>query len=286
MDKREWPLVLFTIIIQGVVGLLIAVLVYGLTKDAAVNLHVMTRIMKAGVITSAVLLPLSLVISTMHLGSPLCAPYASRNLKTSWLSREGVTAGVLTALVWLWMILAITGVVSWHSIHLLFTILAIIGLALVFFMSRIYMIRTVPAWNSVLTPIDFFTTMLLLGMLGLIVISMMRPIDTDIRGDAMILHEIMVAVILGAIKLIVVICHPFHWIKAGVGEVALRGARWESMKRLYVLRTGLLLGGIVYLGISLMTRHTTWTFIALGAILLSEILGRYQFYASYRRVGL
>jgi anaerobic dimethyl sulfoxide reductase subunit C (anchor subunit) len=44
---------------------------------------------------------------------------------------------------------------------------ALIGLVLVFSMSRVYMLPTEPAWNSWTTPISFFATTFLLGALAM-----------------------------------------------------------------------------------------------------------------------
>ncbi len=76
---------------------------------------------------------------------------AVRNLASSWLSREVLVTGILTAVVCLLAILNMLGAVFQGPVIFLEWAAAILSLALIFCMSNIYRLRTVPVWNSIRT---------------------------------------------------------------------------------------------------------------------------------------
>jgi anaerobic dimethyl sulfoxide reductase subunit C (anchor subunit) len=108
-----------------------------------------------------------MLASLLHLGSPLSAPRAVSNFATSWLSRE-ILSGVIFAVLGV-----LYAALQWFKLgpQILRTVVAwlaaLVGILLVFSMSRVYMLPTQPAWNSLATPVSFFTTTLLLGSLAL-----------------------------------------------------------------------------------------------------------------------
>ncbi len=107
-----------------------------------------------------------MIASFFHLGNPLNAYNAIGNIGSSWLSRE-IFCGVAFTVVG-----GIFAILQWRKIgtasqrNLIAVLAALIGLALVFSMSNVYMIRTVPVWDTVTTPMSFFVTTFLLGCAG------------------------------------------------------------------------------------------------------------------------
>ncbi len=96
---------------------------------------------------------LGLLASLLHLGRPLNAWRALRNIRSSWLSREVWCAALFVAAL---IGLIITdGAGAWLADG--------IGLALIVSMAQVYQLRTVPAWNRRTTTASFFATTLLLG---------------------------------------------------------------------------------------------------------------------------
>lgn len=136
----ERSLIAFTILAQMAVGA-----VWFLSFVQTFNqtaLGMITIIMLAGLLAS---LP--------HLGKPLKAWRALRNVRTSWLSREVWCAALFTAAL---VGLTITGgTVAW--------LVDVIGLALIVSMAQVYRLHTVPEWNRWTTTASFFSTTLLLG---------------------------------------------------------------------------------------------------------------------------
>ena len=109
---------------------------------------------------------LGLLASLFHLGTPFNAWRAFANLRLSWLSREVLfavlftgTSSLFTGLQWFKLGTPVArNVVAWAA--------ALLGLALIASMANAYRVRTVPAWNTWVTPASFFTTALLLGGLS------------------------------------------------------------------------------------------------------------------------
>jgi len=95
----------------------------------------------------------ALLASFLHLGQPRHAWRAITNLRTSWLSREVLSAALFV--VSLIGVLATGGSGIWLA--------DATGLALVISMARVYALRTVPEWNHRATTVAFFVTTLLLG---------------------------------------------------------------------------------------------------------------------------
>ncbi len=100
----------------------------------------------------------------LHLGSPRNAWRALGNVRTSWLSREILFAGLFTAAV------AAAAVAGWSAAGALgplaLGIAAAAGAGLILAMSHVYRLRTVPAWDSRLTTASFFLSALSLGSLA------------------------------------------------------------------------------------------------------------------------
>jgi Fe-S-cluster-containing dehydrogenase component/DMSO reductase anchor subunit len=90
--------------------------------------------------------------ATLHLGRPVAAWKALRNLKTSWVSRE-------VALLSLYALLALGAV----AVPGLAVPAAVVGAAGVFASARLYLVSGRPAWDSRLTILRFFATAIALG---------------------------------------------------------------------------------------------------------------------------
>jgi len=104
-----------------------------------------------------------LLASTLHLGNPQRALKAFSQWRTSWLSREGVSA-VLSLLV---MAVYAIGVIFFDvSLQVIGWIGAALSLLTVFTTSKIYnQLKTVPRWYMPLTPVLFLTYALAGGAL-------------------------------------------------------------------------------------------------------------------------
>ena len=158
----EWQLVLFTILTQMAVGTFIL-------WSGAMAAFAKPHPFIAGTFTVATLgmvlafLVLGTLSAGLHLGRPISAVFSIANLQRSWLSREALLGGSFGLVGLITLIRRrLEGPISVVDVTLI-AVGLITGLALLYTISRLYMLRTVPAWNHLGTPAAFFTTSLLLG---------------------------------------------------------------------------------------------------------------------------
>ncbi len=167
MNTKEWALIIFTILAQMSVGAFLVLGVVHLYVARKAGEAEADRMSDRALVAIIVTLGLGLLASLFHLGNPLSSPRAVTNVASSWLSREilfGVGYGVLgfafAALQWFKVsTFKVRNIVAWAA--------ALVGIGLIFCMSNAYMLPTQPAWNTLATPISFYTTALLLGSLAL-----------------------------------------------------------------------------------------------------------------------
>ncbi len=151
---EEAPLVIFTLLIQMAVGGLWAVL--WLSQDSLLTFAALGWI--------GVCLGAGLAASFAHLGQPRNAWRIFSQLSTSWLSRE-ILFTILFGAGWLATFVGMILRVNFPSLGWL---TALIGLNLLYCMSRVYRLPAVPAWDSWRTGANFFISAALLGSLGVV----------------------------------------------------------------------------------------------------------------------
>jgi anaerobic dimethyl sulfoxide reductase subunit B (iron-sulfur subunit) len=149
---REWILVVFTVLSQTAAGLTLfgAGLRWWLGWDLVV-LPVVIGLLAAAICGSL-----------LHLGRKRNAVRALSNLRSSWLSREILTAVVLLGLTavawWASVFVEAAAVRAWAGwITVPVAVFFLLGMA------RVYMQRTVPLWNHWRTPLAFIATAVLMG---------------------------------------------------------------------------------------------------------------------------
>lgn len=160
-DMHERSLVAFTLLAQTAAGAFVtlAALQFLLVPNT------LARLNRVALPLFAALMLAGLLISLLHLGNPARAMSAIINVKSSWLSREIVTATLFGGLS------VLSAGLAWLSVPTLTTRIAvggaaIAGLAMVYCMARVYRLRTVPAWNTRRTAAAFFGTAAVLGGLA------------------------------------------------------------------------------------------------------------------------
>jgi DMSO reductase anchor subunit len=138
---HNWSLVCFTLFTQSAIGL--------------VWVSVMGRWFGGGTRVSFSIWPMSIALTLTgfglyaalaHLAKPRLAPHALRNLTASWLSREVLLvqafAGAVALLILISLLDASSGLVILEATACL------LGGAALFAMTRVYLLKTVPVWNS------------------------------------------------------------------------------------------------------------------------------------------
>ncbi len=306
MSTREWALIIFTIFAQMSVG---AFLVLGLVHFFAARKagpEEAARLSDRALLAIGPVLILGMLASLFHLGNPLNAYQAVTNLGTSWLSREILTGVLFAVLGGLFAIMqwrklgsdALRNVIAW--------IATLVGLLLIYSMSQVYLLPTQPAWNAWATPISFFVTTFLLGSLAMGAafvanIAYLKKkedanLDTQMELLRSSLHWISLAsILLLGVELIVM---PLYIANLAIGG----GSALESV-RLMISDMGLMLAVrliLVFIGAGIFglflyqanpsankTRYIyVYAFGAFALVLISEILGRYMFYATHVRIGI
>jgi anaerobic dimethyl sulfoxide reductase subunit C (anchor subunit) len=312
---RELPLVVFTIIAQMSVGSFVVLgLIHLFTgrADRAGNgtTDVIDKVSDPALYAIGPILALGLLASMMHLGTPIRAINALGHLQSSWLSRE-ILFGLLFAVVG--GAFALSQWFKWLTPRwrqALAGLAALVGLALIWSMTMVYLLPTVPAWDSWATPVRFFATTVLLGSLAvgaaLVVtadVRRRRGAAADEAADAVIMSSLR-GIAIGSIAMLGV---EFVVLPLYLGRLATEGsvagnASADTLVSTYggyaIAQLVLVFLGVALLGVflsRLAKRFSTavqlqmLAFAPVAAFVLvfaGEIIGRMLFYASYARVGL
>lgn len=302
----ELPLVIFTIIAQMSVGSFVVLGLIHLFGGRA-GRDVIDKVSDPALYAIGPILTLGLLASMMHLGAPIRAINALRHLDSSWLSRE-ILFGLLFAA--LGGAFAFSQWFKWLTPRLrqaLAGLAALVGLALIWSMTMVYLLPTVPAWDSWATPARFFATTFLLGSLAVgaaLVITAdvrrRRGAATDEASDKVIMSSLR-GIAIGAIAMLGL---EFVVLPLYLGRLATDGsaAATESAAALVttygtyaVVQLVLVFLGVALLGVflsRLAKRLSTARMLAIAPVaafvlvFAGEIIGRMLFYASYARVGL
>lgn len=153
-------LIIFTLLVPASVGLwLMSEMVMSPFGDHAVRLSLRKKVL----ITVLSLHTLGLAMSFTHLGSPLHAWHALRNLSSSWLSREILLAGIYFGMLALYGLLLYRFPGRNSLRKLTYEVSLGIGAALLYAMIRLYMLPVLPAWNHPATPVSLITLTVGLG---------------------------------------------------------------------------------------------------------------------------
>jgi anaerobic dimethyl sulfoxide reductase subunit C (anchor subunit) len=306
MSIREWALIAFTILAQMSVGsfLVLGVVHYAATRR--VGMEEADRLSDRALLAIGPVLILGMLASLFHLGSPLSAYRAVSNLGSSWLSRE-IFFGVLFAVVG-----AIFALMQWRKISsftvrvIVALIAALIGVAMVYSMSNVYLLPTQPAWNTLATPIAFFTTTLLLGVLamGAAFVANYAYIQRKVPGCAdvqcMLLRDSLRWIAVASIVLLgvelVVIPVQLAYLAAGpsaaVASAALLFGRYGAV---FAIRLGLVFLGAGVLAVFLYENAISpgrekimgnLAYSAFALVLIAEVMGRFLFYATHVKIGI
>lgn len=304
MNTHELPLVTFTVLAQLSVG---AFVVLGLVQTLARRRFAaddIEALSDPALYAIGPAMVLGLIASMLHLGNPINAMNSILGVGHSWLSREilfGVAFAGLGALF---------ALLQWRRIgapamrQALAGVTAIAGLLLVFSMAKVYMLSTVPAWNSLATPVAFFTTTLLLGNLSVgaafMAVVMRRGKRGEPEGKATLLvRQAMKSMSIWVVVLVGVsfVTLPLYAMSlATQGGAAAEsatliteaGGGWLLAARLVLLFVGAALIALFVLKASdtaptrLLAIAAYW---AIVLVLTAEVIGRILFYASFQNVG-
>ncbi|MFL7871581.1 MAG: dimethyl sulfoxide reductase anchor subunit family protein [Anaerolineales bacterium] len=306
MNVREWALITFTILTQMSVGSFLVLGIVHYYANRKAGMKEADCLSDYALLAIVVTFGLALLASLLHLGNPLNAPRAVTHLATSWLSREilfGVIFGVL-AVVFAFMqwrkisSFAVRNVIAWVA--------AIVGLVLVYVESQVYMLPTEPSWNSLATPISFFTTSLLLGSFAMgaafvanyAYLQRKDPEETKVQSELLrgALRGITVAsVVLLGVEFVVIPIYVAYLATGSAAAIASAKLMVGPFGLVFVLRLVFAFVGAGILGVFLYQitqaagKEKTVGYLAYSAfvlVLVAEVLGRFLFYATRVRIGV
>ncbi len=158
---HEWPLIIFTVFGQCVVGGFI-VLALALMKGD-LSQEQQQRVVRS-MFGLWVLMGIGFIASTLHLGSPMRAFNSLNRVGASSLSNEIASGALFFAVGGIGWLLAVINKLPSGLRALWLVITMVLGVIFVWMMVRVYnTIDTVPTWYTVWTPLSFFLTLFIGG---------------------------------------------------------------------------------------------------------------------------
>ena len=149
---HELPLLIFTLFLQGSVGVTLW-LAFG-------GAYASQRSVLLPAVGAFVLASLGLLASALHMGYPLNALNALRHVSSSWLSREIIFASLYLAALGLAVLLMFVRKPGWKP---LLVVAGLVGLVDVFCMAQIYMHASVVTWQHINTLVLFIGSVGIIG---------------------------------------------------------------------------------------------------------------------------
>lgn len=278
---HEWPLMIFTVFGQCVVGgfivLSFALLKGGLTPEA--QRRVITAMLGLWV-----LMGVGFIASVLHLGSPLRAFNSLNRVGASPLSNEIASGSLFFAVGGIGWLLAAMRKLAPGLRTLWLVVTMILGVIFVWMMVRVYnSIDTVPTWYGIWTPLSFFLTLLMGGpLLGYLLLRI-----AGINGWAMRL--------LPAVSVVALMASAIVAIMQG-GELATIQSAVQKASALVPDYGSLMAWRTVVLTVALCcwivpqvagkTPAVPLLSVAFVLLLAGELIGRGVFYGLHMTVGM
>lgn len=299
---KERSLIVFTILSQMAVGAMWAagILHAWVTRQTGAN--VADSLIDPALPIIAPIMIVAMLASFFHLGTPINAWRASANIRSSWLSREIVFTVLFTGTSIVLIVMQWLEIGSTELRTAIVETAALCGLGLIISMANAYRLRTVPAWNTWMTPVSFFITACLLGTL-LVGIMLIVVLDNLPEGKLFVFitrydlspEALFNAIALGTIVLIaiefIVIRLWLATLKAGP-EASIQSAATITRERgsIFKLRIASAMVGLIAAALLALSNDRTdivcFTVIAFGSIVIAEVLGRVLFYEARVRSGV
>lgn len=264
LEHPHWPLVFMLVLTQMAVGAFGALWLLHLTglRDGLL----------ASALASLSIAAISLGASTLHLGRPIYAWRAIRGWRSSWLSREVIGLSLFAGAASVYAALLLFEDLAGGTIGALLdaagaaTLLC--GAAGVACSARLYRVAARPAWNSIATPAEFASTILLLGPLFVLAMGLNN------------VPWLAAAACAGALAQLAALTLKLLWLtRSETFELRASAVLLSSrLERLLLSRLGLLVAGGVILPLYSLSPLT-----CAGALLLAvagELLGRWLFFVS------
>lgn len=275
---HEWPLMLFTVLGQSVAGALIVTgMSWCATKEAAARQRLVHALFFLWLVMG-----LGFLASTLHLGSPLRALNSLNRVGASGLSNEIAAGALFFAVGGLWWLLVVLGKMPQALSKIWLLVSMALGVLFVHAMTRVYLIATVPTWNSGYTTLAFWLTVLLAGPLfGALLLRM-----AGIAFNGALLARISVLALLVTVAVIILQGMSLTNIHSSVQQAAALVPDYASLQvwRIVLLTVGL--GCWICPLIRGREPQTAGLAAGLALVVAGEIIGRGLFYGLHMTVGM
>jgi Tat-targeted selenate reductase subunit YnfH len=276
---HEWPLVLFTVLGQCVVG---AVIVMGLAWNSASNNSELQQKMVRSMFFIWVLMGIAFLASVMHLGSPLRAFNSLNRVGQSALSNEIASGSVFFAVGGFWWLLTVLKKMPLAIGRVWLAATMVLGLVFVWAMTRVYQIDTVPTWHNSYTTLSFFITVLLGGpLLGTL---LLRAVGYSFHNTKLVTLSVLALFV--TVAIIVLQGSELVAIQSSVQRASALVPDYASLQ---VWRIALLALGLGCWICPLLRRiqpKTPGLLIGFILIVVGECIGRGIFYGLHMTVGM
>jgi anaerobic dimethyl sulfoxide reductase subunit C (anchor subunit) len=298
LKSKELPLIVFTLLTQAAVGLFATMVIVREFLGSRVPEALQVTFTQGSLVISLLFLATGTGIATRHLGQQSKAHRAIRNLSSSNLSREMLLGGLFGGIIAVLALLAFLQVGADIVQPIVSFVGLLIGLVLVFTIAKVYLIRTVPAWNSPATPFSFFLTTLLLGLISSVFLWIVASIHTDNQQHDFVatftqVASILVTILLSA-QLTTFLSNLVGLSRRGRAALTSVHTIFVTHRLLFALRIVLAMLSLapllVLVGNGVTYSRTAMLLffagIALGFVWAGELIGRFLFYESHQRMGL
>ena len=180
--KPALSVIFFTVSSGAGLGLLVWLLIASLMAD---HIRMDGETFYKGALIAGLFITAGLVSSTLHLANRKNAIYSLTRIKTSWLSREGLLAILLYPLAALHLAALHFG---WpHITPITLWLLVSDAIAILFCTGMIYgCLRTIPRWNTWMTPTKYVLFGLMSGSVLLPAVLSLRPAEVGPIGKPMV----------------------------------------------------------------------------------------------------
>ena len=278
---HEWPLIIFTVLAQCVVG---AFIVMALVLAEGKQANQVAHTARLRMFFLWVLLGVAFVASVMHLGSPARAFNALNRMGASPLSNEIACGSLFFALGGVYWLLAVCNTLPPALSKCWLLVTSLTGIGFLYAMARVYHITTVPTWDPVYTSLSFTLTALIGGpFLGYL---LLRSAGAAARGSVRWLPLV-------SLLALIISCAAWLCQVAGLNSIQSSVQSASSL----VPALGALLGGrlaLIALGLGcwitpLLTHKTPGVLALVSGFTLvvgGELIGRGIFYGLHMTVGL
>lgn len=181
---HEWPLLIFTLLLQGAVGLTLFLSLKPCCGNVSDGEQ---KRLLLPVFSACVMAGCGLLASVFHLGYPLNAFNALRHISSSWLSREIVFASLFLAAAGISLLALLFKRGLWKGF---IPLALLLGLIDVFCMSEIYIHTSVATWMHFNTLVMFYGSV---GIIGAVMASLLLS-PSNAR-----MSRLMVVIIVGVV---------------------------------------------------------------------------------------